>query len=382
MNFSTKVVRIGGDPDKSTGAIAAPIYQTSTYTQVGPGEASYEYSRSHNPTRDRLEQCLASLENARHALVVSTGMAASTLVAHLLPKGSRILCSDDVYGGTYRLLTTIFKDTHRTLFRDTTKIRPMAQHLQEFRPNLVWLESPSNPLLKISPIEEICEISKKWGAKVLVDNTFMSPYFQNPLDLGADFVLHSMTKYLGGHSDALGGCLMLNDREDYEKLWTLQNSMGPTHSPFESWLVLRGIKTLALRMKAHEAGAAKVVAFLEKHKAVEKVLYPGLPSHPGHGLAKEQMRGFGGMVSFYLKGNFTEVKRFFQRLKLIFLAESLGGVESLANHPATMTHAAVERKHRDSLGITDNLIRLSVGIEDGDDLVEDIREALQTPYIS
>lgn len=377
-DISTKAIHIGGEPDKETGAIMPPIFQTSTYVQSSPGvHKGYEYSRSHNPTRTRLEECLASLENAKHALVTSSGMAASTLMMHSLPVGSTIICGDDVYGGTYRLFTTIFNDIHNFIFVDTTDLKNIEKVIKESKPQLVWLESPTNPLLKITDIKKVSSIAKKYKAQTLVDNTFMSPIFQNPLNLGADFVLHSMTKYINGHSDIVGGVIMTDDTKKKEKLWYLQNSTGPTQSPFDSWLVLRGIKTLSIRMAAHEKNAKEIAKWLEKHPQVEKVVYPGLKSHPQHAIAKRQMSGFGGMITFFLKGDIRKSKKFLSSVKLFALAESLGGVESLIEHPAIMTHASIPKNVRLQLGIYDNLIRLSVGIENVEDLKADLSIAFK-----
>lgn len=374
--ISTKAIHVGGEPDKETGAIMPPIFQTSTYVQKSPGvHQGYEYTRSHNPTRTRLEECLAGLENAKHALVASSGLACNMLIMHSLPKGSKILCGDDVYGGTYRMFTTIFQDYHDFTFIDTTDVKQVELMIQEHKPALLWLETPTNPLLKITDIKAVSAMAKKNKVKVVVDNTFMSPVFQKPLDLGADLVVHSMTKFINGHSDVVGGAIMINDKKWYDKLWTLQNSIGPSQSPFDSWLVLRGIKTLAIRMKAHQENAMKLAKWLEKHPKVESVVYPGLSSHPQHRIAKKQMSGFGGMITFYLKGNISKSKKFLSSVKLFALAESLGGVESLIEHPAIMTHASVPKKIREELGITDQLIRLSVGIEDFDDLKKDLEFA-------
>ena len=379
MKFATKVIHQGSHPDKETGAVIAPIYQTTTYAQVSPGKhQGYDYSRCQNPSRTRLEECLASLEGAKHALVASSGIAIVSLVLHSLPSGSTILCGDDVYGGTYRLLTTVFNDIHDIHFVDTTDAKAVEKAMKELKPKLIWMESPTNPLLKISDLRKITELAKKYKVLSVVDNTFMSPYFQNPLALGADVVMHSMTKYLNGHSDVIGGCLMTNKKAFYEKCWTLQKSIGPTSSPFDSWLVHRGLKTLAIRMESHQKNALAVAKFLEGHSKVDKVLYPGLKSHPQHNLAKKQMSGFGGMITFFLKGNLKQSKRFLERVKIFSLAESLGGVESLIEHPAIMTHASVPKEVREELGIFDNLIRLSVGIEDSDDLIADLKSALQT----
>lgn len=375
---SSVCVHAGGHPDKETGAVMPPIYQTTTYAQTSPGvHQGYEYSRCHNPTRTRLEESLAALEDAKYALATSSGVSVEMLILHALPVGSTILCGDDVYGGTYRLFTTVFNEIHNFIFVDTTDINKVEAALIEHKPKLIWVETPTNPLLKISDIEKISKLAKKHKAMTVVDNTFMSPYFQNPLNLGADIVMHSMTKYINGHSDVVGGACMLNNKKFYEKLWTLQKSLGPTQSPFDSWLVLRGIKTLAIRMEAHAKNAMKVAKFLEAHPKVEKVSYPGLKSHPQHKLAKKQMSGFGGMITFFLKGDLKKSKKFLQRVEIFSLAESLGGVESLIEHPAIMTHASVPKNIRESIGLTDNLIRLSVGIEDADDLICDLESAFK-----
>ncbi|MFY7992686.1 MAG: trans-sulfuration enzyme family protein [Bacteriovoracaceae bacterium] len=373
MKFETKVIHVGGEPDPTTGAIMPPIYQTSTYVQSSPGEhKGYEYTRSHNPTRTRLEECLASLENAKHCFVTASGLSASMLIMQMLPKGSKILCGDDVYGGTYRLFSKVFNEMHNFEFVDTTDLASLEKKINETKPALIWLETPTNPMLKISDIAAITSMGKKVKALTVVDNTFMSPYFQNPLDLGADMVIHSMTKFINGHSDVVGGAMMFNSDELKDKIFFLQNAIGPSQSPFDSWLVLRGVKTLALRMKAHQANAMKIAQFLEKHPKVEKVIYPGLESHPQHGIAKKQMKGFGGMITFFLKGGINESRKFLESVHLFALAESLGGVESLIEHPAIMTHASIPADVRQKLGIHDNLIRLSVGVEDIDDLIKDL----------
>lgn len=376
MKFETKVIHVGGEPDPTTGAIMPPIFQTSTYVQSSPGEhKGYEYTRSHNPTRTRLQECLASLENAKHCLVTSSGLAASSLIMHMLPKGSKILCGDDVYGGTYRLFSKVFPEIHQYKFVDTTDLKKLEKEINETKPALVWLETPTNPLLKISDIAAISAMAKKAGALTVVDNTFMSPFFQNPLDQGADIVLHSMTKFINGHSDVVGGAMMFNSDEILQKLFFYQNAIGPSQSPFDSWLVLRGIKTLAVRMKAHEHNATRIAQFLENHPKVDRVIYPGLKSHPQHELAKKQMKGMGGMITFFIKGGIDESRKFLENVKLFALAESLGGVESLVDHPAIMTHASIPKDVREGLGIFDNLIRLSVGIEDVDDLIRDLEYA-------
>ena len=377
LKIATKAILIGSQPDELTGSVIPPIYQTSTFAQTSPGEhKGYEYTRSHNPTRTRLESCLASLENATFSMVTSSGMSACSLILQSLPHGSKILCGDDVYGGTYRLLNTIYNDRFEIKHINTTDIETVKIELNSFKPDLVWIESPTNPMLQISDIKAICNSAHIVGAKVVVDNTFMSPYFQNPLDLGADMVMHSLTKYINGHSDVVGGAIMLNDSVQYEKLWYLQNSIGPSQSPFDSWLVLRGVKTLSVRMRTHEENAIKISDFLIEHPNVEKVIYPGLKSHPQHELAKSQMNGFGGMLSLYIKGGLSESNKFLKQLSLFTLAESLGGVESLIEHPAIMTHASVPVKERNELGITDNFIRISVGIEDINDLKADLKQAL------
>lgn len=377
LKFSTKVIHVGGEPDKETGAIMPPIFQTSTYVQKSPGKhQGYEYTRSHNPTRSRLEENLASLESAKHAIVTSSGLSCMSLIMHALPKGSKIISSDDVYGGTYRLFNTVFNERHEYDFIDTTNLKTVEEHLKN-KPKLIWLETPTNPLLKISDIEKICKLAKKYNVMTVVDNTFMSPYFQRPIELGADIVVHSLTKYINGHSDVVGGVMMTNNTIFYKSVWTLQNSIGPSQSPFDSWLVLRGIKTLAIRMQAHEKNAKKIAMFLEAHSKVERVIYPGLKSHPQHKIAKKQMYGFGGMITFFIKGGLKESKKFLENTKLFALAESLGGVESLVDHPAIMTHASIPKKVRDEIGISDNLIRLSVGIEDCDDLIADLEKSLK-----
>jgi cystathionine gamma-lyase len=379
IHKGTQVIHVGNHPDPSTGAVIPPIYQTSTFVQSSPGKhQGYEYTRSHNPTRTRLEECLAALENAKHCLVTSSGMSAVSLILQSFPQGSKILCGDDVYGGTYRLLNTVYNDRFEIKHVNTTNVQAVHEILEEYKPDLVWLESPTNPMLQISDIKAICNDADAIHAKVVVDNTFMSPYFQNPLNLGADIVLHSLTKYINGHSDVVGGAIMLNEDELYHSLWYLQNSIGPSQSPFDSWLVLRGIKTLALRMKAHESNALEIAEFLEGHSNIEKVIYPGLKSHPQHVLAKEQMSGFGGMMGVYIKGDLEDSKQFLEKVKLFALAESLGGVESLIEHPAIMTHASVPVAERTKLGIADNFIRLSVGVEDVKDLILDLSEALQS----
>lgn len=378
FKFATKAIHTGGEPDPTTGAIMPPIFQTSTYVQKSPGKhKGYEYTRSHNPTRSRLEECLADLEGGNHCLVTSSGLAASSLVMHMLPEGSKVLCGDDVYGGTFRLFSNVFHKIHQIEFVNTTDKKGLEKKVKEFKPDLIWIETPTNPLLKITDIAFCSKLAKQVKAKLVVDNTFMSPYFQNPLSLGADIVVHSMTKFINGHSDVVGGALIFNDKKTLEKLFYLQNAMGPSQSPFDSWLVIRGIKTLALRMEAHQKNALKVAKFLEAHAKVERVIYPGLKSHPQFKLAQKQMSGFGGMITFFIKGGLKESKKFLETVKLFALAESLGGVESLIEHPAIMTHASIPKKTREELGIHDNLIRLSVGVESIDDLLQDLEMAFK-----
>ncbi|MGB0453399.1 MAG: trans-sulfuration enzyme family protein [Bacteriovoracaceae bacterium] len=376
--ISTKAIHVGNEPDPTTGSIIPAIHQTSTYVQSSPGKhKGYEYTRSHNPTRTRLEECLASLEEGKYCTTTSSGMAAVTLLMHMMPKGSTILCGDDVYGGTYRLFTTIFNETHNFHFIDTSDLKVVKEALKEHKPDLVWLETPTNPMLKISDIQKISELLKSTKAKLVVDNTFATPYCQSPLKLGAHFVVHSLTKYLNGHSDVVGGAIMYNDKKANEKLFYLQNSIGPSQAPFDSWLVLRGLKTFKVRMERHCENAKAIAKYLESHPKVESVVYPGLKSHPQHRLAKKQMNDFGGMITFFLKGNLAKSKKFLQSVKLFALAESLGGVESLIEHPAIMTHASVPKKIREELGIHDNLIRISVGIEDLNDLIDDLEAAFK-----
>jgi len=377
LKFNTKIIMAGNHADKETGAVIPPIYMTSTFKQKSPGVTyGYEYTRSHNPTRTRLEESLAVLENGKYALATSSGLAAETLLLHALEEGSKILAADDAYGGTYRLFKKVFPNKFNYIFADFTDAKKLQEILKKQKVGTIWIETPSNPMLKIIDIKLVAALAKKHGATFIVDNTFATPYAQRPLELGADIVLHSLTKYLNGHSDIVGGALILNDKKFYEKLWFLQNATGPSQSPFDSWLILRGIKTLAIRMERHEENALKIAKFLSSHKKVEKVIYPGLPSHPQHQIAKKQMKNFGGMVTFFVKGGIENSEKFLKKLQVWTLAESLGGVESLVDHPAIMTHAAVPVEIRKELGIEDNLIRLSVGIEDADDLLEDLKQAL------
>jgi cystathionine gamma-lyase len=377
LGFATKAIHIGNDPDPSTGSVIPPIFQTSTFAQTSPGEhQGYEYSRSHNPTRTRLEECLASLENTKYCISTASGISAAMLIMHLFPKGSKILCGDDVYGGTYRLFTTVFNTIHNFVFVNTTDLKSLEKNIKEHKPALLWLETPTNPLLKITDIEKACLVAKRYKCKTIVDNTFATPAAQNPVSLGSDFVLHSITKYINGHSDVVGGAIMLNSKKNRDHLFKLQNSTGPCPSPFDSWLALRGVKTLEVRIQRTTENALKIAKFLESHPKVEKVVYPGLKSHPQYRLSKKQMKYPGGMITFFLKGGLSNSKKFLKSVKLFALAESLGGVESLIEHPAIMTHASIPKEVRQELGIFDNLIRVSVGIENAEDLIDDLELAL------
>ncbi|MGE5550024.1 MAG: cystathionine gamma-synthase [Bacteroidota bacterium] len=375
--FATRAIHAGQAPDPTTGATITPIYATSTFTQEAPGRhKGYEYSRTGNPTRTALETCLASLEGGAYGLAFASGSAANVAVAHLLSPGDHVVAAGEVYGGTYRLFSKVFNRWGLTVtYVDDLDATAFAAALTE-RTRLVWLESPTNPLLNVLDIAAIAEIAHgAAGALVAVDNTFATPYLQNPLALGADLVVHSATKYLNGHSDAIGGAVVTSCPKLHEQLRFLQNAAGATLSPFDSWLILRGVKTLAARMEMHQVNAAVVTAFLQDHPAVAKVFYPGLPSHPNHEIARRQMRGWGGMVSFELREP-ERAETFFRKLRVFAVAESLGGVESLACQPSTMTHASFPRARREELRITPGLVRLSVGLEDGEDLIADLRNAL------
>lgn len=377
MKFSTKAIHIGQKADESTGATIVPIYQTSTYTQEAIGKhKGYEYTRTGNPTRTALEECLASLENGKYGLAFSSGLAATAAVLSILRPGDNVVASDDMYGGTYRLFEKIYAPMGITFnYVDGTNLSEFQSAIKA-ETKLIWVETPTNPLLRISDIKGIASIAKQNNIFLAVDNTFATPYLQTPLDFGADIVVHSTTKYIGGHSDVVGGAVILNDVELYEKIKFYQNAAGGIPGPFDSWLTLRGLKTLALRMIEHQKNAVLLAEALSVHSQVLKVHYPGLKNHPQHELAKRQMRGFGGMISFEIKGGFEEVNIFMQNIKLFSLAESLGGVESLVSYPPQMTHASIPKEERDRRGITDNLIRLSVGIEDIHDLLEDLEQAL------
>lgn len=378
MKFATKAVHAGAEPDPLTGAVMTPIYQTSTYAQASPGDhKGFEYSRTHNPTRSRLHEALAALENGKHALCFSSGMGSIDTVIKLLNPGDEVISTNDLYGGTYRIFTKTFArygvKFHFVNLGDVAAVEALIN------PNtkLIWAETPTNPTLGIIDIEALAKLSKQHGIRLAVDNTFASPYLQNPLDWGADIVMHSITKYLGGHSDTVMGGLITNDDALAEQLAFNQNATGAVPGPQDCFLVLRGIKTLHLRMERHCENALAVVAFLQSHPAVDKIYFPGLPSHPGHEVAKKQMRGFGGMLSFTLKNDSLEAAhKVLSNTHLFTLAESLGGVESLIGHPASMTHASIPKEEREKTGVTDSLIRLSVGIEDAEDLIADLRNAL------
>ncbi len=375
--FSTRAIHVGQDPDPATGATVVPIYATSTYTQAAPGQhKGYEYSRSGNPTRTALETALAALEEGERGLAFASGLAATTAVfGALLRPGDEVAASADLYGGTFRLLDKVFKPWGLTA-RYTDDPSPAGfEAIITPKTRLVWIETPTNPLLQILDIAAIAQVSHKHGAKLAVDNTFASPYLQQPLKLGADIVVHSTTKYLGGHSDVVGGCVV-GARDLLDPVKFYQNAAGGVPGPFDSYLVLRGLKTLAVRMDRHCDNAVSLADWLAKHPAVAKVYYPGLPDHPGHAVARKQMRGFGGMISMQLRGGIPAAQRFMTRTRVFSLAESLGGVESLLCHPATMTHASIPKDVREARGVDDGLLRLSVGIEDVADLRADLERAL------
>lgn len=377
--IGTKAIHAGQSPDPSTGAVMMPIYATSTYAQASPGEhQGFEYSRSHNPTRFAYERCVAELESGTHGYAFASGLAATSTVLELLDSGAHVICMDDVYGGTYRLFERVRRRSAGLDFSFVDLNDPDAVKAA-LKPNtkMIWCETPTNPLLKLVDIRRLADFAKANGLLLAVDNTFSSPVLQRPLELGADIVMHSATKYLNGHSDIVGGMIVVKDPALAEQMTFLQNAIGGVQGPFDSFLALRGLKTLHLRMKAHCENAQYIAEKLEAHPAVQKVAYPGLASHPQHALAKTQMHGFGGMVSVWLKGGFPEAKRFMERLELFTCAESLGGVESLANHPAVMTHASVPLERREALGVTGNLVRLSVGVEEAADLWADIEQALR-----
>ena len=378
MKFGTKAIHAGVAADAATGAIMTPIYQTSTYVQDGVGNhKGYAYSRTQNPTRSALERNLASLENGKYAACFGSGLAAIDCVIKMLKSGDEVISTNDLYGGSYRLFKTIFENYgivfHFVDMKDVVEVERMINE----NTKLIWVETPTNPLLNIIDIEAMAMVAKNSNLRLCVDNTFATPYLQNPLDLGADIVMHSVTKYLGGHSDVVMGALITSDEEIATEMYRIQNSSGAITSPMDSFLALRGIKTLHLRLQRHCENGEKVAHFLKDHPKVDKIYWPGFSSHLNHEVAKKQMRGFGGMISFTLKGNNLEdALAVVEKVKVFSLAESLGGVESLLGHPVTMTHAAIPKEDREAIGIVDSLIRLSVGIEDEEDLVDDLKQAL------
>lgn len=378
MKLATRFIHAGAHPDPSTGAIMTPIYQTSTYVQEAPGvNKGFEYARSQNPTRFALEEAVAEIENGKFGLVFGSGVAATDSVMKLLQPGDEVIAANDMYGGTYRLFTKIYEKFgikfHYVNMQDAENIRPLINE----KTQLIWVETPTNPLMNITDIAAVAAISKAHNLVLCVDNTFASPYLQNPLDLGADIVMHSATKYLGGHSDVIQGCLVINDKDLRDQLYFIQKSCGAVPGPMDCFLVLRGIKTLHVRMERHCENGERIAHWLRNHPKVEKVYWPGFIDHPNHAIAKAQMRGYGGMISFELKDDsIAETNRVLSSTKLFSLAESLGGVESLINHPASMTHASIPREERIKNGLKDSLIRLSVGIEDAEDLIEDLAVAI------
>jgi cystathionine gamma-lyase len=375
--FATRAIHFGQEPEPATGAITVPIYQTSTYAQSAPGvHKGYDYSRTDNPTRSALQKALAGLEAAKYGLAFSSGMGAATTAMLLFKRGDHVVSSRDVYGGTYRLFTRVLQQLGLAFsFVETSNVKAIERAVTK-NTRLVWIESPTNPLLRITDIKAAANIAHEHRALCLVDNTFASPFFQRPLSLGADLVLHSTTKYIGGHADVVGGAICLNDRALYESLKYLQNAAGATPSPFDCFLTLRGLKTLALRMREHEKNATRIAISLKQHPRVRCVYYPGLSDHPGHDVAASQMDGFSGMVSFEVKGGLTAARRVLSRLRIFKIAESLGGVESLVELPAIMTHASIPKQQRKKAGLDDGLIRLSVGIENLEDLIDDLTTAL------
>lgn len=378
LKLATKIIHAGAEPDPSTGAIMVPIYQTSTYVQTAPGQhKGYEYARSQNPTRKALEDALAVIENGKYGLAFGSGVAATDAVIKLLSPGDEVIAANDMYGGTYRLFTKVFeKFGIKFIYVDTTDVANVAAAVTA-KTKLVWIETPTNPLMNITDIAAVAGVSKKAGAILCVDNTFASPYLQNPLDMGADIVMHSATKYLGGHSDVIQGALIMNDPLLREQLYFIQKSCGAVPGPMDCFLVLRGIKTLHVRMQRHCENGTAIAHYLRSHQKVEKVYWPGFQDNAGYAIAKKQMRDFGGMISFTLKdGSIEAANKVLSSTKIFALAESLGGVESLINHPASMTHASIPREERIKNGLADGLMRLSVGIEDADDLKEDLKQAI------
>ena len=377
MKFNTKTIHGGQIKEKAYGAVMPPIYQTSTYSQKSPGEHSgYEYSRTQNPTRHALERSIASLENAKYGLAFSSGLSAIDAVMKLFSPGDEIISTNDLYGGSYRLFNKIYaKFGLKFIFTDLRNLK-QTEKLVTNKTKLIWVETPTNPMINIIDIKGLSKICKSNNLLLAVDNTFSTPYLQKPMDLGADIIMHSATKFLAGHSDVILGLLALSNDELAEKLYFIQNSSGAICGPMDSFLTLRGIKTLHVRMKRHCENAKVIATFLDNHNKVDKVYWPGFENHLNHDIAKSQMSDYGGMISFTLKGDFELVKKITSSFKVFTLAESLGGVESLVNHPATMTHASIPKEERDKIGIADNLIRLSVGIEDISDLVDDIKQAI------
>lgn len=382
-SFSTRQIHAGQEPDPTTGAIMTPVYYTSTFAQESPGvHKGFEYSRSHNPTRFALEDCMASLEKGKAGFAFASGLAATGTLLELLDSGSHIIAMDDLYGGTYRLFNNVRKRSAglEFSFADLSNADRIRENLEEsLRPNtkMIWVETPTNPMLKIVDLQEIASFCQNKGLLSVCDNTFASPYIQNPLEFGFDLVLHSATKYINGHSDVVGGIVVAKDNPELiERIRYLQNAIGSIPSPMDSFLILRGLKTLSLRMETHSKNAQAVAEFLGSHSRVEKVIYPGLETHPGHGIAKKQMKLFGGMVTAVLKGGLKDSRRFLEKTEIFQLAESLGGVESLIEHPAIMTHASIPKETREAIGIADGLVRLSCGIEDTEDLLNDLKQAL------
>lgn len=377
LGFETLAIHAGQSPDPSNGAIMTPVCLSSTFVQESPGVfKNYDYSRAGNPTREAYEKCIAALEGADYGYAFSSGCAATSTVLQLLKSGDEVIANDDMYGGTFRLFNSVYTQFDLKFnyvdLRDTKNLEAAITD----KTKLIWLETPTNPSLKMADIEAICKMAKSKNILVAVDNTFMSPYFQKPLSLGADLVVHSATKFIGGHSDVIGGVVVTANKELSEKIYFLQKSVGAVQSPFDSYMALRSLKTLPLRMKAHQENAMAVAQYLEAHEKVEKVLYPGLESHPQHELARKQMTGYGGMVTFFIKGGLEAAKTFLESVEVFSLAESLGGVESLVEHPAIMTHASIPKEMREELGISDTLIRLSVGVESQEDLIHDLKQAL------
>lgn len=378
FGFGTRAIHAGQFPDPSTGAVILPISLSTTFKQASPGvHQGYDYARSGNPTRESFEGCIASLENGKYGLAFSSGLGATTSLTHLLKAGDHIVCIDDCYGGTRRYFSRVAANFGLSFtFADLAKPGALEASLNEHT-KMIWIETPTNPLLKLVDIQALASVAKARNIMFVVDNTFMTPYFQNPLELGATVVVHSVTKYINGHSDVVMGVVVTNDKEIYENLKFLQKSLGAVPSPFDCFLAIRGVKTLHVRMIQHEKSALEVAKFLQGHEMVEKVIYPGLPSHPQHALAKSQMSGFGGMLSFVVKGGIQEANALLETVKIFALAESLGGVESLIELPSVMTHASVPPEARKELGISDGLIRLSVGIEDVSDLIADLEHGLK-----